>query len=165
MPSRYAIFAWLICAFLLVPGKAVENSLSQKAYSNAVFSREGGEWVGSDMVLWHNDVHEYGYVMFYESYWLEPTHRTLCMDDLHVEGGIGHFSLHLDDFSGRYTIKFRTRSVELNRDEAESSGPVVLKAQVNPTTVISRIKSFDHTDLCAQESDSKGPLHSSTRAH
>lgn len=144
---------WVLAACLAV-ATATSHGRSQKkipaveVYSNAFFSTEGGDWVGSDLVLSHDSGNDSGYIVFYESYWLEPTKRALCINDLRMKDGVGHFSLHWEKSLGKYTLKFHENGVVLSRDDAGSVGPVPLKKQREVTTVLKRIRHFSDSDPC-----------------
>jgi hypothetical protein len=137
---------------LLIPqGNTKNRSQTLTAYSSAVYSEEAGEWAGADVVLRRAANGDSGFIIFYESYWLEPTYKVFCIDDLRIDGSTGHFSLHSNNFKGRYTIKFRKKSIQLNRDDEKSTGPVVMFAQTDATSLMSRVKQFAASEPCVEK--------------
>jgi hypothetical protein len=110
-------------------------------YSNAGNMREGtSEWAGADLMWARDETRSWGWVVFYESYWGEPTNTVLCIEQVASEDNKARFTLAAGNFSGKYALGFRKSSVALNRIDTASTGPISLGRQTDIMPTVSRIR-------------------------
>ena len=83
-----------------------------KHYSNATFIQESGDIIGAEIWFASTKDSAVGFVVFYESYWGEPTMAPLAMEDIHIGMNGMTFNLGIPEFhtyqmkgdSGRATL-------------------------------------------------------------
>ena len=110
-------------------------------YSNAAYVREGAdEWAGADLMWTRDQIRGWGWVVFYESYWGEPTNTVLCMEQVTSEDNKAQFALDAGNFFGKYALGFQKSIVALNRIDTPSTGPITLTRQTDIVPMVSRIR-------------------------
>jgi hypothetical protein len=116
-----------------------KNEVAIRAYSNAQYSDEGGDWTGCDLELRQGDGAS-GYIVFYESFWYEPTLVKLEMTDLRIQDSVATFKLSHKGFSAEYKLEMHDSRATLIRTDLAGAYPVSLTRPKTPQEIRKRIK-------------------------
>ena len=112
---------------LLHSGKGVFAKLMH--YSNAEFIQESGDIIGAEIWVASTRRSAIGFVVFYESYWGEPTQVPLAMEELRRDSSTLAFELQTPE-TNRYHLKTAPGKATLSRSDQPKSteSSILLKA-------------------------------------
>jgi len=118
--SGEAVEKWELAAVLL-PAQAVRTNSSLRIgnvrYSNAAYSSEGGDQTGTDIRFLSTGTDTTGMIVFYESYWGEPTFTPLALSEVAMDKGVIQFAVELPDGVARYHLRQTPTGGLFNRDD------------------------------------------------
>jgi len=118
--SGNPIDKWEFTAAPLPPLNAHVNSeqpVRNVRYSNVAYSSEGGDQTGVDIQFLPTDGGTTGMIVFYESYWSEPTFTPLALSQVTVDKGAIHFAVELPSGIAHYHLLTTPIGVLFNRDD------------------------------------------------
>lgn len=111
---------WELTAAELHPQKARTSSAQEVGnfrYSNAAYSSEGGDQTGVDIRFFTANTGTTGMIVFYESYWGEPTFTPLTLSRIIVKKGTIHFAVELPRGIAHYHLLPTPTAGLFNRDD------------------------------------------------
>lgn len=91
-------------------------------FSSASYSEEGGDVVGADLRILWTENGTAGMVVFYESYWGEPTFIPLAMSNIKKHGSMIDFTMNTPDGSSHYYLRKKGNEAVFYRDNLKAQG-------------------------------------------
>jgi len=116
-----AIGDWDLTASPVVPESAAASTTQPGAsgrYTNAEYSSEGGDRTGADVRLFSTAGGSAGLIIFYESYWGEPTFTPLALSHISTNKKTVHFDIETASGWVHYSLLLTSTGALLNRDDA-----------------------------------------------
>jgi len=104
-------------------------------YSNVAFSSEGGDQTGVDILFFPTTAGQAGIIVFYESYWSEPTSTSLPISQIETDKAGIHFAVQLPDGLAHYHLLQTPTGGLFNRDDgrhAKGGKDIPLKKRTLP---------------------------------
>jgi hypothetical protein len=134
---------WQVTATQVPPPQSSALSsgvaVSPRRYSNTDYSSEGGDLTGVDIQFIPSNRGITGMIVFYESYWGEPTFTPLPFLRVEMSKGVIHFETKISKAVARYHILPTPTGALFNRDDVtheKGEKDIVLK-RGRPITISS----------------------------
>ena len=109
---------WQLTATQLPPQNSRANQpLSPGRYSNVDYSAEGGDFTGVDIRFFSVGTGMTGMIVFYESYWGEPTFTPLALSRIETSKGAIQFETETPNGVARYHLRPTATGGLFNRDD------------------------------------------------
>ena len=98
-------------------GTTTGQHVSPGRYSNADYSIEGGDVTGVDVRFFSTSTRTTGMIVFYESYWGEPTFTPLALSRIETSKGTIQFETETPNGVARYHLRPTATGGLFNRDD------------------------------------------------
>jgi hypothetical protein len=112
---------WELAIAALPPSQNSRTASAQQVgnvqYSNTAYSSEGGDQTGTDIRFFSTGTATTGMIVFYESYWGEPTFTPLAFSQVTLDKGVIHFAVDLPSGVARYHLRQTPTGGLFNRDD------------------------------------------------
>jgi hypothetical protein len=112
--------SWKLTANPVLPPDSrpsIEQSELNARYSNVAYSSEGGDQTGVDIQLFSTTAGKTGMIVFYESYWGEPTFTPLVLTQVSIKKNVIHFSVEMHEGVAHYHLILTSAGGIFNRDD------------------------------------------------
>lgn len=134
---------WQLTATQISPQNPLSSqSISPARYSNVDYSAEGGDFTGVDIRFFSVGTRTTGMIVFYESYWGEPTFTVLALSRIETSKGTIQFEMKIPDGVAHYRLLLTTTGALFKRDEVAhengAKGIVLKKSRSVLTTATGR---------------------------
>jgi hypothetical protein len=109
---------WQLTATQLSPqNPRPGQTLSPERYSNIDYSAEGGDFTGADIRFFSTGMGMTGMIVFYESYWGEPTFTPIALSKIETGKNVIKFEVEMPNGVARYHLRLTATGGLFNRDD------------------------------------------------
>ena len=111
-------------------------------YSNVDYSAEGGDFTGVDIRFFSTGTGTTGMIVFYESYWGEPTFTPLALSGVETSKEAVRFDVEMPNGVARYHLRTTATGGLFNRDdvthEKDAKEVVLKRSRAVPTAALGK---------------------------
>lgn len=109
---------WQLTATQLSGQKSRPGEVTPGRYANVDYSTEGGDFTGVDIRFFSTNTGTTGMIVFYESYWGEPTFTPLAFSRVETSEGAIKFEVEMPNGVAHYQVRTTATGGVFNREDA-----------------------------------------------